>query len=610
MHESDTHPSDSTRPVRVLLVGGGPEDADWVRATLEGSSSRSFDLAHAPGPAEALPETSCSDVMLLGVGEAERPALDLVRKAASGEVQIPLLVLSEVDDEAFALEALGCGASGFLVKSEVVPRMLVTALVTALDNHRTILQLHKTQRQAVHLATHDHLTNLENHSSFRNRLSRAMARAVKTRRKLAVIFTDLEGLKAINESCGHRVGDQVLREVAARLLVSVRVSDAVAHSETAPAEAAVSRVGGGQFTVLLTEISDAQDSAGVARRILDVLSSPYYVDDREVFASASVGIAVYPFDGENADALMRNANAAMYQAKSAGRNEFRFFAWAMNAEAARKLDLSSHLHRALERGELFVHYQPVRHAATGKLTGAEALLRWSGPEVGPVSPAEFIPIAEETGLILPIGEWVLNTACAQSERWRDAGLRPIRLSVNLSAHQLRRETLIGTVRRILAETGMSPAQLELEITESAFVENEQETIATLRELHDLGVGLALDDFGTGYSALSYLRRFPIDRLKMDRSFISEIVTNSNDAALAAAVIAMAHTLRLPVVAEGVETLEQADLLRARACDELQGFLFSPAVSPDEFARFLDDEKEDDQGREGSDGDAPPPRTSR
>ncbi|UCE86697.1 MAG: EAL domain-containing protein [Deltaproteobacteria bacterium] len=439
------------------------------------------------------------------------------------------------------------------------------------------------------LAYYDTLTGLPNRRLYKDRLEQAILSARRRNRPVATCLLDLDGFKRVNDTLGHSCGDQLLCQVSERLVGTVRLTDSVSRLEASASSAAISRLGGDEFTFLLNDIADAQDAARVAARILDAFSKPFYVDGHEVFATASVGIAVFPFDGNDAETLLRNADAAMYSAKARGRNNFQFYAKSMNATALRKLDLEGRIRRALERQEFALHYQPVRDTLSGRLTGAEALLRWRDPELGNMSPAEFIPIAEETNLIGPLGEWVLRTACQQCHLWQSAGFRPIRLSVNLSGHQLRHRDLVDSVARGLRDSGLSPDWLELEITESTIMQNDDMTKSTFYALHDMGIGLALDDFGTGYSSLSYLRRFPLDRVKIDRSFVREITTNTDDAALAGAIIAMVHSLGLRVVAEGVETSEQAAFLRERGCDELQGFLFSPAVPADEFARFLDGE---------------------
>jgi diguanylate cyclase (GGDEF)-like protein len=457
------------------------------------------------------------------------------------------------------------------------------------QRHRTIVHLRLAQQRALRLVTHDPVTELGNRALFMDRVAQAIALARRGERQLAVMALDLSGLRPINETLGHDAGDHLLRETARRISAKVRASDAMTN-DPGPDGALISRLGGNEFTVLLTEISDPSGAAHVARRVLECFARPFVIAGEETYARASLGIAVFPEDGMDADALMRNAHAAMHTAKREGPNGFHFFAESMNGDASRKLELARRLHGALDRNELSVHYQPVRDAASGNLTAAEALLRWNSRELGVVAPAEFIPIAELTGLIAPLGEWVLATACAQVESWRREGLGPIRLAVNLSLHQLQGGALGETVVRILDESGLSAGQLELEITESAFVQNELAAAEMVGEIRDRGIGLALDDFGTGYSGLAHLRRFPIDRLKLDLSLVRQITRYPDDAALAAALIAMAHSLRLRVVAEGVETPEQAELLRESGCDELQGFLFSPAVAAGEFVRFLDDEK--------------------
>jgi EAL domain-containing protein (putative c-di-GMP-specific phosphodiesterase class I) len=314
------------------------------------------------------------------------------------------------------------------------------------------------------------------------------------------------------------------------------------------------------------------------------------VDHHEIFVTASIGIAVAPLDGEDVETLLKNADTAMYAAKDRGRDGFQFYSKSMNQAAKRKLDIERRLRRALEDDDLSLHYQPMLEAVSGATRGAEALLRWDDPELDPVSPSEFVPVAEDTGLIVPIGAWVLRTACAQAQAWQTAGYRPIRMSVNVSGHQLRQPTFVETVEQTLRESGLSRAYLELEITESTIMQDDEATAAAFRELDELGVGLVLDDFGTGYSSLSYLRRFAIRRVKIDRSFVAEIPRNSEDMAVTAAIVAMAHNLLLTVVAEGVETLEQVQSLRELGCEELQGYLFSVPVLAGEFVRFLEREE--------------------
>jgi predicted signal transduction protein with EAL and GGDEF domain len=378
--------------------------------------------------------------------------------------------------------------------------------------------------------------------------------------------------------------------VADRLAGSVRLSDSIARSGSDEAQAAVSRLGGDEFTFLLTGIADARDAGRVARRVLNALREPITINHLEIHVTASIGIAVFPADGDDVETLLHNADTAMYAAKDRGRNNFQFFSNSMNQATERRLELERCLRRAIEQDDLSLHYQPVRESVGGETSGAEALLRWDDPELGPVAPDEFISVAEDAGLILPIGEWVLRSACQQAQAWQAAGYRPIRMAVNVSGHQLRQPGFADTVSQILRDTGLSSAHLEFEITETTIMQKDEVTDGAFRALNDLGVGLALDDFGTGYSSLSYLRRFPIDRVKIDRSFVAGIPTDADDMAITAATVAMAHNLLLKVVAEGVETEEQAESLRELGCEELQGYLFSPAVPADEFVPFLERDK--------------------
>ena len=448
----------------------------------------------------------------------------------------------------------------------------------------------RAEERTQHLAYYDSLTGLPNRRLFQERLQQAVTAARHRGHQVGLLFLDLDRFKQVNDTLGHSAGDKLLCEVSKRMMRCVRFSDYVSRPDFEEPQGEVSRLGGDEFTMLLTKISEAQDAAIVAQRVLSEMAAAIPVDDHELFTTASIGIAIYPIDGEDAETLLRNADTAMYHAKGHHSNKFQFYTEEMNITNARKLYLANRLRQALDRHELSLHYQPLRNAASGSVTGAEALARWTDPETGPVGPDEFIPIAEDTGLIMEIGEWVLRTACAQARVWQNEGFREIRIAVNVSPHQLRQPGWPETVARVLRETGLSPVHLELEMTETAILQHDDATTAALRELDDMGVGLALDDFGTGYSSLSYLRRYPFDRVKIDRSFVGDITANPHDAALTAAILAMAQSLDLQVVAEGVETLEQAEFLRERGCDELQGYLFSRPLPAEEFTRFLEQEK--------------------
>jgi diguanylate cyclase (GGDEF)-like protein len=444
------------------------------------------------------------------------------------------------------------------------------------------------------LAFHDSLTQLPNRESFRVNLNSAVKGAIADKEVLGLLFIDLDGFKRVNDNLGHSAGDELLRHVADRFLRVIRTSDRVTRGDREVVHKdSIARVGGDEFTVLLKDINRPEDAARVAERLLAALREPIEIGSHEFFIGASIGLAVFPTDGDNAESLLQNADAAMYFAKGRGRNCYQFYSESMNKSGARRLMIEEHLRGALERGEFSLRYQPLRDSKTNIVVATEALLRWEDPDEGFIGPDEFIPIAEESGLIISLGAWVLREACQQAMKWVDQGFCPIRMSVNLSGYQIRANNFVGIVDEILAETRMSPGLLELEITESTIMQNDELTTDTLQALYDMGIGLALDDFGTGYSSINYLRQFPINRLKIDRSFVSDLMSNPDDAALTGAIIAMAHSLRVAVVAEGVETEEQACFLRKRGCEELQGYLISPPIDAVKFRRFLVREKEDE-----------------
>jgi len=425
-----------------------------------------------------------------------------------------------------------------------------------------------------YLAHHDPLTGLINRYNLENRLDQALLSAHRDDLRVAVMFIDMDRFKTINDSLGHHIGDQLLIEVGRRLLDSVRESDIVA------------RLGGDEFIVVLTHIADEKDAAPLADKILRSLGQPYVFDGNEMHTSPSIGIAVYPRDGEDGPTLMKNADTAMYHVKDHGRNNVEYFTQAMNAIASERLGLENDLHQALRNGELYLHYQPQVHARDGSCFGVEVLARWHHPLVGDISPLKFIPIAEESGLIEALGSWVLEEACRQLRAWRDEGVEGIRMAVNLSAQQLRSPELVESVGAVLKRHGLQGSDLELEITESVAMENPQRAIGQLQALRDIGIELAIDDFGTGYSSLAYLKRLPIQVLKLDRTFVRDIETDPSDAEISAATLALAHNLGLKVTAEGVETQAQRDYLVQHQCDFMQGFLFSKPLSAGDALKFF------------------------
>ena len=432
----------------------------------------------------------------------------------------------------------------------------------------------QTEEHVRHLAHYDALTDLPNRTLFNDRLGQALIQAHRNRCKAAVMFLDLDRFKVINDTLGHSVGDLLLQEAALRLKGCVREGDTV------------SRQGGDEFVVLLPEIADEEDVYAVAQKLLNAIAQSFMLDGHELHVSASIGVSFYPNDGADAETLMKNADVAMYRAKEMGRNNYQFYHADMNARSFERLAMETSIRRALEREQFELYYQPRIEALGGVIVGVEALIRWHHPDLGLILPAQFIPLAEETGLILPIGEWVLRIAAAQGKAWQQAGLPPLFVAVNVSARQFRQADFAGKVSRILQDTGFDPHCLELELTETTLMTHAEENIETLKKLKETGIRIAIDDFGTGYSSLGYLKRLPVDILKIDRSFVSDVTDNRDDAAIVEAIIAMARSLALHVIAEGVETVEQSQFLQARKCDEMQGYYFSHPLPVEEFERLI------------------------
>ena len=428
-----------------------------------------------------------------------------------------------------------------------------------------ISAIRRTEERLAHLAHHDSLTNLPNRVLFGDRLMQAVALARRNKKMIAVMLLDLDRFKEVNDTLGHRFGDHLLVEVSRRLKNSIREADTI------------SRLGGDEFAVILSDISEIEKSAQVAQHFMQTVSEPFEIEGHEIYITTSIGITIYPADSDNMETLLKNADTAMYYAKSRGRNNFQFFTHEMNSRIIEKLFIESKLRRALDHEEFQLNYQPQVEAATGSIVGMEALLRWVNPDLGDMAPSKFIPIAEDTGLIIPIGEWVIKEACMQAASWLEDGVPILNLSINLSARQFHKQTIVETISAILRETGFDPHHLELEITESVIMQDVDENIQTLRRLKDLGLRLSIDDFGTGYSSLNYLKRFPIDVLKIDRSFVMDITSDPENSSVVSAIIALAHSLNLKVIAEGVETAEQLAFLKERGCNELQGYYFSKPI---------------------------------
>jgi diguanylate cyclase (GGDEF)-like protein len=467
---------------------------------------------------------------------------------------------------------------GRRVSGEVFPMELTVSEMPPEDQRlfiavvRDVTERKAVERELTRLAFHDPLTNLANRSLFIDRLQHALDRASRQESKIAVMFLDLDNFKVVNDSLGHKAGDQLLAHVSQRLVGCLRTADTAA------------RLGGDEFTVLLEDLSSSEDVLAVADRIAEQLNAAFQLEGREVFVTASVGIAISTGDDDTAESLIRTADLAMYQAKTSGKARYAVFDPEMNDRAWQRLEIETDLRRALDRGEFVLHYQPIVDLASGRIEELEALIRWQHPKRGIVPPNAFIPIAEETGLIVPIGRWVLEQACEQLRAW---GNDDLVVSVNLAARQFQDPQLLSEVGRVLTQTGIAPRQLKLEITESAAMHDAAATETTLRQLKALGVGLAIDDFGTGYSALSYLKRFSVDTLKVDRSFVNGIGHNIDDTAIVSAIVALARTMGLEVTAEGVETADQREHLRVLGCNRGQGYYFARPRDRAEVSDLLD-----------------------
>ena len=684
----------------VLLVEDNAGDVRLLREMLSEAGPRATQLMHVGcmKDAELLLAERAVDIILLDLGLPDAQGLEAVRRAHAAAPRVPLVVLTGLDDESLAIQALQEGAQDYLVKGEIETRPLLRALSHSIERksmedalfaekeraqvtlncigdgvictdvsggitflnaiaqkmtgwswseaeglplaevfqvldatspkissippgmaqgpertvklpanrilirrdgfaipiEESVAPIHDRRGestgavfvfrdvsaaramslQMTHSAEHDYLTGLPNRKLLNERVGQAIALARRHSKQVAVLFLDLDGFKHINDSLGHPVGDKLLQSVAKRLVDCARTSDTV------------SRQGGDEFVVLLSEVQHEEDAATAANRILVSVADAHTIDAHDLHVTMSIGVSVYPADGADAETLIKNADTAMYQAKENGRQGYQYFTPAMNARAVERQSIEASLRRAMERHEFTLHYQPKINFKTGEIAGAEALLRWNHATRGSVPPAQFIPVAEDCGLMVPIGNWVLRTACEQARAWADAGLPAATMAVNVSALEFRDENYLERLYGILSDTGLDPQLLELELTESVLMKHADSAAATLQALRARGVQVAVDDFGTGYSSLSYLGKFPIDALKIDQSFVGRIINATDDATIVTAVISMARSLNLRVVAEGVETLAQLTFLRAHECDEAQGYYFGRPVLPHEFAELL------------------------
>ncbi len=565
------------KAIKILLIDDDEDDYVMTRDLLSEAGSLEHTL-HWISSFDEANETICKnefDIYLLDYRLGEHTGIDLLQKAVCQGSRAPFILLTGEGDHETDMKAMKAGAADYLVKGEISAPLLERSIRYAIERNRT-------ERRIYHMAFYDSLTDLPNRTLFHDRLRLALASAERQKNKTAVLFLDIDNFKRINDTFGHAMGDKLLKGVADRLASIMRKCDSV----TRDVPDLFARLGGDEFTVLLNVMNETEDAARVADRIINALSVPFKLDGHELFITSSIGIAVYPNDGDDIDELLKNADAAMYYAKAHGKNHFQYYRHSMNAAALERLTLENEFRRALEREELILHYQPQINVSTGAITGMEALIRWEHPERGLVMPSEFVPLAEESGLIIPMSDWVLKTACMQSRIWREEGYEIPAVSINLSSQQFQQKNLIQTISRILNDAEIRPQDIILEITESSIMQNTETAIASLQELTAMGMRLTIDDFGTGYSSLGYLKSFPIHAIKIDRSFVREINTDPDDAAIARAIISMAHSLKLKVVAEGVETLEQLKFLHEHRSDEVQGYLFSRPVPPEEITKIL------------------------
>jgi diguanylate cyclase (GGDEF)-like protein len=562
----------------IMMVDDEPIILETLQMFLEDAGYDNFITTTEPKRALNMVVLKKPDVVLLDVMMPEITGLDILKQMRSKEAlkHIPTIILTSATDPETKLQALELGATDFLAKpvdpSELALRLRNTLAAKAYQDR---------------LLYYDGLTGLPNRRLFTRRLNDSLVRAKHDAKACAILHIDLDRFKQINDTLGQNFGDTLLKAVSTRLVECVRHSDLVGRPGNAEEEESeLSRFGGDEFTLFIPNVDRLEHATLVARRILKAMADPFRVNARELFITASIGIAVCPTDGDSVDTLLKHAAIAVSHAKERGRNTYQYYAKELNTRSVERLTLENHLRKALENKELFLAFQPKTEVRTGRVIGAEALLRWKHPKLGLVRPDEFIPLAEEMDLIVPFGEWAIYAVCTLAKRWQSQ-IDPVRVSVNVSSRQFQKsDRLMLTVRNALETTGLEGKYLGLELTESMLMENPQEIVRTLKTIKEMGVKISIDDFGTGYSSFSNLRHYPLDELKIDRSFLKDIPNNTDDAAIVGAIIAMAHGLGMGVVAEGIEKEEQLEFLRDRDCDEYQGFLSSKPILASEFLALV------------------------
>ncbi|MFL5843654.1 MAG: putative bifunctional diguanylate cyclase/phosphodiesterase [Solirubrobacteraceae bacterium] len=559
------------RALRVLIIEDNPGDAILVREMLRDADPLGFELIHADRLGVGIDHLLAgeADCVLLDLSLPDAEGLDALTQVQSVSLEVPVIVFSGRSDERIAVRAVQEGAQDYLIKGQVDGRLLARSINYAVERKRVEVEL-------AHQALHDALTGLPNRGLFLDRLAQALTRLGRHSGSLAVLFCDLDRFKVVNDSLGHGAGDMLLVDVARRLEGLLRAGDTAA------------RFGGDEFVILCEDITGAHQAISVAERVSSALAAPFVLGDDEAFVRTSIGIAMATGQESRPEALLRDADAAMYRAKEKGGGVYEVFDDDMRARAVKRLEIENALYRAHERGEFLLHYQPQVSMATGAVAGMEALVRWRHPERGLVTPGEFIGSAEETGLIIEIGEWALREACRQLARWTAAGRTgpPLRMSVNLSARQCAHPDLVTIVQTALRESGVDPQAICLEITETAVMADMEASVGVLDQLRALGVSLAIDDFGTGWSSLRALQRFPVDEVKIDKSFVDGVARDPQEAAIVAAVISLSHALGLRTVAEGVESVAQVDRLRTLGCDVAQGYFFWRPTAPEDLTQLV------------------------
>lgn len=570
----------------ILVVDDDLASRMLMRASLEKAGFRVAEaqdgLVAVTDFEEIQPDAVLLDVMM--------PKLDgydtcrAIRKLNGGE-HTPILMVTGLDDIEAIHKCFDSGATDFITKpiNWAVLNYRVKYMLRASD---AFLDVVDKQRQIQELAFFDHLTGLANRTLFKDTLEEALTECTKEEQQLAVLFMDLDRFKTINDTLGHHVGDYLLKNVAERVNSCIRESDTFSRLNKRNSKHYISRLGGDEFTVLLPQLQEPEDAGRVARRINERLSEPFLLEDTEIYISVSIGISIFPLDGIEAEELMKHADLAMYYAKDKGKNNFQYYKKALNIKARERLDFENDVRKAVHGDEFELYYQPQIDLKSGNIIGAEALTRWRHAIRGMVSPVDFIPAIEELGLIIPFTDWVIRRSGQQQLEWKNAGVKQIRIAINISSKHFVEQKIPEKINQVLQEFNLSAEFLELELTESVLADQSEETLNTLKHIKELGMTISVDDFGTGYSSMVYLKTFPIDIVKIDRFFINDILTSSQDAAIVKAIIAMAHSMKMKVIAEGIEEPEQFSLLQSMGCDYGQGFLFSHAINATDFAQMV------------------------